>query len=98
MTSKFRGAAHPTCNKTEGVKHTKNYQCPVLFHNLKGYDAHHIISEIGKHTSKLDAIAQNYEKYVTFSYSKLKYLDSAGFLQASLDTLAENMYGGGTSN
>lgn len=53
---------------------------PVFFHNLKGYDGHLIVSEIGKHTSNLSAIPQNYEKMISFSFSHLRFLDSAASL------------------
>ena len=53
------------------------------------------MSEIGKLTSKLSAIPQNFEKMISFSFSHLKFLDSMGFLTASLDTLVKNLYEGG---
>ena len=79
----------------EGKKNTRNYKIPVLFHNLKGYDAHLIMSAIGEHVNgktKINVIAQNYEKYVTFGYNNLKYLDSFGFLTSGLDALVANLY------
>ena len=95
LTGAYRGAAHSKCNIEEGKKRTRHYEIPVFFHNLKGYDSHLIISEIGKHTSKLTAIPQNFEKMISFSFSHLKFLDSMGFLTASLDTLVNNLYEGG---
>ncbi len=38
---KYLGAAHSECNLK---RNNKNVKIPVFFHNLKGYDAHHIIS------------------------------------------------------
>ena len=53
ITGAFRGAAHQNCNvKLRICAHT--HRIPVIFHNLKGYDGHHIISEIGK--TKTDII------------------------------------------
>ena len=91
LTGKYRGAAHNSCNLEEGKKRTRHYQIPVFFHNLKGYDSHLIMSEIGKHTSKLSAIPQNFEKMISFTFSHLKFLDSMGFLAAPLDTLVRNL-------
>ena len=91
MTGKFRGAAHSKCNLEEGKKRTRHYTIPVFFHNLKGYDSHLIVSEVGKHTSKLSAIPQNYEKFISFSFSHMKFLDSMGFLMSSLDSLSKNL-------
>ena len=37
----------------------------------------------------------NFEKLISFSFSHLKFLDSMGFLTASLDTLVKNLHEGG---
>jgi hypothetical protein len=89
MTGQYRGAAHSKCNIEEGKTRTRNFQIPVFFHNLKGYDAHLIMSKVGKYTSKLSAIPQNYEKMISFSFSNLRFLDSAAFLSASLVLLIQ---------
>ena len=91
LTGKYRGAAHSVCNLEEGKKRTKRFEIPVFFHNLKGYDSHMIVSEVGKYTSKLSAIPMNFEKLISFSFSHLKFLDTLGFLTASLDTLVGNL-------
>ena len=36
---------------------------------------------------KINIIAQNFEKYVTFSFGGLRFVDSFAFLSSSLDTL-----------
>ena len=43
----FRGAAHQSCNLKLRIQ-PATHKVPVVFHNLKGYDSHHIISTIGK--------------------------------------------------
>ena len=52
ITGKYRGAAHEKCN----LKYQITNKIPVIFHNLRGYDSHFIIQEIGaiikKHTYK----------------------------------------------
>ena len=80
------------CNLEEGKKRTRRFEIPVFFHNIKGYDNHLIVSEVGKYTAKLSAIPMNFEKLISFSFSHLKFLDSLGFLSASLGTLVENLY------
>eukprot|EP01052_Picozoa_sp_SAG31_P003998 SAG31_NODE_160_length_21908_cov_25.529048_10_plen_414_part_00 len=92
LTGKYRGAAHSKCNIEEGKSRTRNYKIPVFFHNLKNYDSHLIISTVGKHTSQLSVIPQNYEKFISFSFDHLKFLDSASFLAASIETLVSNLY------
>ena len=44
ITSKYRGAAHWSCNIN--VKVSK--ELVVIFHNLKGYDSHLIFKELSK--------------------------------------------------
>ena len=50
------------------------------------------ITNVGEITSKLEVIALNSEKYISFSYTHLRFLDRAAFLPASLETSAENLY------
>ena len=72
----------------------------VIFHNLRGYDSHFIIQEIGeiakKYTFKdkkgedkemdISAIPNNMEKYMVFTLGKhLVFLDGFQFISSSLD-------------
>jgi len=85
----YRGACHSNCNINFNLK---NYKIPVIFHNLKNYDAHLIISNLNnKNFSNMGIIAQNYEKFMTFNFSKLKFIDSCNFLSSSLDNLSNNL-------
>ena len=52
VTSKFRGAAHWSCNIN--LKLTK--KVPVIFHNLRGYDSHLIFDELKNFDVKIGAI------------------------------------------
>ena len=45
ITGNFIGAAHSYCNINYWIL-SKQTPIPVIFHNLKGYDAHHIIGSI----------------------------------------------------
>ena len=54
ITGKYRGAAHVKCNLNFKITD----KIPVIFHNLRGYDSHFIIQEIGeiikKHPIKVE--------------------------------------------
>ena len=47
ITGKYRGSAHQSCNLKWQISAEK-IQIPVVFHNLKGYDSHFIINELGE--------------------------------------------------
>ena len=47
VTGKYRGSAHQTCNLKLQISAEK-IKIPVVFHNLKGYDGHFIINELGE--------------------------------------------------
>ena len=70
---------------------------PVIFHNLKGYDSHFIINELGELIKKgeeisINVIAQNAEKYMAFYIGKhLSFIDSFAFMSSSLEKLARNL-------
>ena len=73
FTGKFRGAAHNKCNLDFRVpKFT-----PVFFHNLKGYDGHFIVKALGAVPGDTKRIANNDEKYISFS-KKVKVKDNIG--------------------
>ena len=100
VTGKYRGSAHQTCNLKLQISAEK-IQIPVIFHNLKGYDSHFIINELGelikkeeskKEVIKVNVIAQNAEKYMAFYIGKhLAFIDSFAFMSSSLDKLANNL-------
>ena len=58
LTGKYRGAAHSKCNLSLRIDpfHTP---VPILFHNLKNYDAHHLISAIGRTEEKTTTCTDN---------------------------------------
>ena len=59
----YRGAACNMCNL--GMKLTKTI--PVIFHNLKGYDSHLLLPELGKFHKKISIIPNNMQTYMSFS-------------------------------
>ena len=89
FTGEYRGAAHNKCNLDYCFKY---FKIPVFFHNLKNYDAHLIIShmeKLNKNKDKISVIAQNSEKFVTFTVDNLEFKDSFSFLSSSLDKLVK---------
>ena len=105
ITGKFRGSAHEECNLKLRMK-PEDIKVPVIFHNLRGYDSHFIMQQIGQITKKhaytkkkgekqdLDsnAIPNNMEKYMTFMLGEhLKFIDNFQFMSTSLDKLVSNL-------
>ena len=86
LTGKFQGAAHNACNNKLRIK-TKTLPIPMVFHNLRGYDAHHLMQATSQHKKELSCIAINMEKYITFFMDDLGFIDSLNFLQGNLDSL-----------
>ena len=90
FTGKYRGAAHNKCN----LRLRRDKSVPVLFHNGKGYDFHLFMRDLGRIPGKISVIAKNEEQYISITKNiivsegnawRLRFLDSCGFLQASLD-------------
>ena len=101
ITGKFRGSAHQECNLKLRIK-PENLKIPVIFHNLRGYDSHFIMQQIGeiankhRYTNKkgekqdlnINAIPNNMEKYMAFMLGNhLTFIDSFQFMSSSLDKL-----------
>ena len=105
ITGKFRGSAHQECNLKLTLNPDK-IKIPVTFHNLRGYDSHFIMQEIGaivkNHTFKnkkgeekqmnINAIPNNMEKYMAFMLGNhLTFIDSFQFMSSSLEKLVSNL-------
>ena len=88
VTGKYRGFLHRNCN----INLKLNHKIPIVFHNLKNYDSHHIMQELGKFNLKISVIPNGLEKYMSFTISnKLRFIDSFQFLSSSLDSLVTNL-------
>ncbi|CAB3982653.1 Gastrula zinc finger [Paramuricea clavata] len=88
VTGMYRGAAHNICN----LKYRITWKVPVVFHNLRGYDSHLIMQEIGKFKMDVNVIPNNMEKYISFSLGKnLVFIDSIQFMASSLEALVSNL-------
>ena len=69
------------------------FEIPVVFHNLKGYDSKLILENFPELTEKerVSCIATNLEQFLTFTYRGLKFIDSCQFMKTSLAVLTENL-------
>ena len=70
------GSAHSECNKKFYYEKRLN----VFFHNLRGYDSHLLIQEIGKFNKKVSVIPNNSEKFLSFSVGNVAFKDSYQFM------------------
>ncbi|XP_053379108.1 uncharacterized protein LOC123541547 [Mercenaria mercenaria] len=87
ITGKFRGSAHSECN----INFKLTHKIPVIFHNLRGYDGHFIMQQIGKFKKEINVIPNNMERYMAFMISDLVFIDSFQFMSQSLDNLVKNI-------
>ena len=105
ITGEFRGSAHQDCNLKLQIN-PKTIKIPVFFHNLRGYDSHFIMQQIGEIAKKhgyinkrgeechmsINCIPNNMEKYMAFMLGNhLVFLDSYQFMNFSLDNLVKNL-------
>ena len=108
-TGKYRGTAHNICN----LRYKVPKEIPVVFHNGSTYDYHFIIKELVKEfEGNFDCLAENTEKYITFSVLlkkkienknleityKIKFIDSSRFISSSLSQLVDNLSEGVRNN
>lgn len=63
MSGAYRGAAHMTCN----INYKEPKFVPIVFHNLSNYDSHLFIKTFALENEDVEVIAQNKEKYISFS-------------------------------
>ena len=60
ITGEYRGFIHRDCN----INIKLNHKIPVVFHNLKKYDSHLVIQELGKFNLKINIIPNGLETYM----------------------------------
>ena len=88
ISGKFRGAAHQSCNINLRITN----RVPIIFHNLRGYNSHLIIKELGNLNVDVSVIPNGLEKYMSFIVDKnLVFTDSMQFMNSSLDSLVKNL-------
>ena len=77
ITGKYRDSAHRDCNIIVKL----NHKILVEFRNLKNYDLHLTIKELGKFNLKTNAITKGLENCMSFSINnKLIFINSFHFL------------------
>ena len=101
ISGKYIGPACVRCNLAlkykQSTRAKKNrpaeFEIPVVFHNLKGYDSKLILEHFPELNEKerVSCIATNMEQFLTFTYRGLKFIDSCQFMKTSLAVLAENL-------
>ena len=95
VTGKYGGSAHQECN-LKLTLNPSNAKIPVIFHNLRGYDAHFIMQEIGNIGKEknfgINCIPNNMERYMASMLGNtLAFLDSFQFVSSSLDRHPANL-------
>jgi len=93
-TGAFRQAMCRGCNLKEGQREFFNQRFDILAHNMVGYDSHLIVKayqEIAGKRDRLSCLASNGEKFLTLDCLSYRFIDSCQFLQASLDSLLEDV-------
>jgi hypothetical protein len=98
-TGKFIDALCNSCN----LQIQNRLFIPVVFHNLKNYDAHHVFKYFSKRLAAkydedkkesfegVEITALNLEKYISFKIQYLRFIDSYQFLSAGLEKIVQNM-------
>ena len=96
FTGTYLGAACNDCNLARRLPRLPFL--PVVFHNLRGYDMHHILKHaVSKFPSwSLNCIPQSTEQFLSLTAyidkcASLRFIDSLRFLNSSLDTLVKTL-------
>ena len=88
ITGKYRCSVHRDGN----INLKLNHKIPIVFQNLKNYDSHLIMQELGKLNVEINVIPNGLEKYMSFTINnKLSFIDSFQCLSSSLDSLVKNL-------
>ena len=91
------------CNSCNIQIRDNRPRIPVAAHNLRNYDAHHVIRNFGKRIAakfdkngresyrNINVIALNLEKFISFDINRLRFIDTYQFMSASLEKLVNNV-------
>ena len=96
-TGKYKGSVHRECKYSvnakgeKKLKFTYSNKLNVFFHNLRGYDSHFLMQEVGKFNKNITVIPNNSEKFLSFSIGNINFKDSYQFMAESLAKLSENL-------
>ena len=87
----FRNAACNGCNLNYRLK-ADRLKIPIFFHNLKGYDAHLILSYVDpKKHGRVTCIPKTTEQYTSFTIGDMVFKDSLAFMGKGLDDLVKTL-------
>ena len=79
-------------NAAGKVPQNMQYIVPIVFHNLRGYDGHLLMSGFGRYKKRrIKCIPNNTERYLSVSLGCLRFIDSYQFMAAPLDRLVSNL-------
>ena len=88
ITGKYRGTAHSDCN----INLILTKKVFLIFYNLRCYDSHLIIPELGTFDLKMSVIPNRLETYMAFTITKnVVFIDSMQYMNSGLDVLAKNL-------
>ena len=80
ITGTYWHFSHRDCD----IKIKSNHTIPIIFHNLKNFDSHLIMQELGKLNSKTSVTLNELEKYMSPNVNnKLIFTDSFRCLSSS---------------
>ena len=63
IIGKYRGSARRGCN----MKVKLNDKISMVFHNLKDYESHLVMQELGKFDFKINVMSNVFEKHMAFN-------------------------------
>ena len=90
FTGQFCGAAHGQYNLKYKID-KQRFKLQIVFHNLRGYDAHLVFQKVKREPGKINVIPNNSERYISFDVGRVKFLVSMQFLSCGLNKLAEQL-------
>ena len=79
IRGKYRNSPH----RDRNIKVKFNHEISIAFYNLKDYESHTIIQELGKFNFKINVIPNGLQKHLSFNINNKH--DSFQFLRSSLD-------------
>ena len=92
ITEKYKESAHRDYNIIKYYNLKLNHKILIIFHNLRNYDSHLVIQELGNSNLKISVIPNGLEKYISFTINNnLRFSDSFQFLSSSLDYIVKNI-------
>ena len=83
IARKYGGSSHEDCN----IKVKLNKKIYSAFYNLKNYDSHLIMQELGKLDFEIN-IPNGLERYMSIN-NKLTFIDTFQFLSSSIHILTK---------